>query len=151
MEKNIINEKNTINSEKEGNNNNNLENIKSKYITQIIFSYVSEKINLKLVQYNKHLQNKMDIKFINYQFFSRKYIIYEQSGIVKEYNKYNDILLYEGEYLNGKRNGKGKEYNDFNGNLIFEGEFLNGNRWNGKGYIGDRILFELKNGRGFLN
>ena len=58
-------------------------------------------------------------------------IIYELNngkGFVKEYNIYNDKLLYEGEYLDGKRNGKGKEYNIYNGKLIYEGEFVNGKR-----------------------
>ena len=57
-------------------------------------------------------------------------IIYELSngkGLVKEYNIYNNKILYEGEYLDGKRNGKGKEY-DFNGKLIYDGEFVNGKR-----------------------
>ena len=49
----------------------------------------------------------------------------------KEYNNYNNNLIFEGEYLNGKRwNGKGKEFHK--NKLIFEGEYLNGKR-NGKG------------------
>ena len=57
--------------------------------------------------------------------------IYETNGIGKEYNSYNDELLFEGEYKNGERNGKGKEYNKF-GDVLFEGEYKNGER-NGKG------------------
>ena len=64
------------------------------------------------------------INFINYMYFSGRYIIYESNGIVKEYYGYNCDLLFEGEYLNGKRNGKGKEY-FYNGKLKFEGEYLN--------------------------
>ena len=126
-----------------------IENIKSKYITQMIFSYIDEKIKLKLVKNNKQIQNKLDITIYNYMFFNEKYFIFEKNGIMKEYNKYNDELIYEGEYLNGKRNGKGKEYD--NGYLIFEGEYLNGNRWNGYEYDGyNNILYELKNGNGIL-
>ena len=49
---------------------------------------------------------------------------------IKEYNRYNFKLMFEGEYLNGKRNGKCKEYVD--GKLIFEGVYLNGKKWERK-------------------
>ena len=52
------------------------------------------------------------------------YIIFEKNRKGKEYDKYNDTLVFEGKYLNGKRNGKGKEYY-FDGRLRFEGEYLN--------------------------
>ena len=32
------------------------------------------------------------------------------NGLIKEYDKYNGELEFDGEYLNGKRNGKHKEY-----------------------------------------
>ena len=82
---------------------------------------------LEMVRFNKTLQKKLNINLINYRIFSGKYIIYESNGIVKEYDSYNDKLIFEGEYLNGKRNGKGKEYNK-KGKLIFEGEYLNGEK-----------------------
>ena len=86
---------------------------------------------------------------------SGKYVVYESNGLAKEYNVYNDKLIFEGEYLNRKRNGKGEEFDNdelvFSGEylngkrngkgkeyyediLIFEGEYLNGKKWNGKGY-----------------
>ena len=108
-----------------------LENIKSVFILEIIFSPINDKIKLKLVKYNKSLQQKINISFMNYKLYSGKYIIYKEKNKGEEYDSFNDLLLFEGEYLNGKRNGKGKEY-DFDGNLIFEGEYLNGKR-NGKG------------------
>ena len=73
----------------------------------------------------------INIKLMNYKIFSGKYIIYENKTNGKEYNGYNNKLIYEGGYLNGKRNGKGKEFND-NEKLIYEGNYLNG-KWNGKG------------------
>ena len=88
---------------------------------------MKEKIKLKIIKYNKNLQNKIDIKLINYKFYSGKYIIYENKIKGKEYQGNDDTLIYEGEYLNGERNGKGKEY-DKNGKLKFEGEYLNGKR-----------------------
>ena len=157
IQTNIINNKeNQISIEKEKyninkkNNNNLMDNIKSKYIIEMVFSYIEENLKLKMVKYNKYLQNKMDIKLDTYKFFCTKYIEYEENGIVKEYNKYNDKLIYEGEYLNGKRNGKGKEYDRYE-YLIFVGEFLKGKRWNGKGYDGyNHVLYEIKDGKGHI-
>ena len=107
-----------------------LDNVKSSYILKIFFSFVEEKKKLKLVKYNKNLQQKIDISIFNFIHFKGKYIIYKSKGKGKEYDDCND-LIFEGEYLNGERNGKGKEYDD-DGNLKFEGEYLNGKR-NGKG------------------
>jgi len=140
-----------------------LSNIKSIFIIKHIFLYIKEELKLKLINYNKALQNKININLTNYKFFSGKYIIFETKEKGKEYNAYNDNLLFEGEYLNGKRNGKGKEYYYdeiiFNGeykngkrngsgkeyefsNLIFKGEYLNGKKWNGIGYYNIDILEE---------
>ena len=133
-----------------------VENIKSKYIIKIIFTFVNERQKLKIIKHNKKLQNIIDINITNYKFLSRRYVEYEPKGIGKEYysngklkseckylngerngkgKEYNYYgkLIFEGEYLDGKRNGKGKEYDEF-GKLIFEGEYLNGNRIIGKIY-----------------
>ena len=105
-----------------------LQNIKSVFFIKIIFSFVDEERKLKMLKYNKALQNKIGINLLNYQMFKGNYIIYETDRLGKEYDFYG-TLLYEGEYLNGKRNGKGKEYCE--NVLIFEGEYLNG-KINGK-------------------
>ena len=131
-------------------NQTSLNNIKSKYIKIYIFSCFDEKRKLEIIKYCKNIQNLLDIKLINYKFFSKKHILYELNGKVKEYNGYTDKMEFEGEYLNGKRNGKGKEYYD-DGQIFFEGEYLNGKR-NGKGkeyyYLNFKISFEgeFKNG-----
>ena len=126
-----------------------LENIKSIYILKILFSPLDDGIKLKLLRYNKNLQTKIDINIMNYKRFSNKYIIKEEN-IIKEYNIYNNELIFEGEYLNGKRNRKGKEYNR-EGKLEFEGEYLQDKRWNGKGYDrNNNISYELKNGQGYV-
>ena len=101
-----------------------LENIKATYFIKLLFEYVDERQKLKVVKFNKSLQNIINISISNYKFFLQKYTIKESNGIRKEYYGRNDLLLYEGEYLNGKRNGKGKEYYN-NGKLKFEGEYLN--------------------------
>ena len=108
-----------------------LKNVNSSYFIRIIFSDINEGRKLKLLKYNKSLQKEMNINFINYKFFSGRYIIYESDKKAREYDGFNDSLIYEGEYLNGERNRKGKEYDD-EGRLEFEGEYLNGKR-NGKG------------------
>ena len=107
-----------------------LDNIKSKYIIKTFFSLLGENKKLKIVKYNKCLQDKIEINLINYKIFSGRYIQKGDKQNIKEYNLINDKLIFEGEYLKGERNGKGKEY-DYKGRLIFEGEYLNGKR-NGK-------------------
>ena len=127
-------EKKSQNLNVDGNLNKNseiLKNIKSEYTIKILFFHLDEKIKLKLIKYNKNLQNTIDINLNNYKNFTGKYLKLETR--VKEYNK-DGKLIFIGEYLNGKRwNGKGKEY-DYAGKLRFEGEYLNGNR-NGKGKL----------------
>ena len=87
-------------------NKNSFKNIKSTYIIQFIFTYLNEKTKLETIKYNKHLQNILDIKLINYKFLSRIYIIYETNRKGKEYLGWNNSLKYEGEYLNGRKNRK---------------------------------------------
>ena len=52
-----------------------IENIKSIYFIKILFSHMNEKNKLKLLKYNKNLQDTMDIKLINFKFYSGRYII----------------------------------------------------------------------------
>ena len=130
-----------------------VENIKSQYFQKILLSSLNEKTKLDLIKYNKHFQNLMDIKLINYKLYKGNYIIYETKGKGKEYF-YDGKISYEGEYLNGRRNGKWKEYNEY-GELEFEGEYLNGKR-NGKGkeYYGNGELEfegEYLNGNRIIN
>ena len=106
-----------------------LEHINSIYFRKIIFSFLEEKTKLKVIKYNKTIQNLININLLNYKISSSRYIFYETNSKGKEYNILGK-LIYEGEYLNGKKNGKGKEY--YYNELIFEGEYKNGKR-NGKG------------------
>ena len=124
-----------------------LANLKTDYFLKNIFSFINEEIKLKLIIYNKKIQNILDINIINYKFYSGKYIITENDGNVKIYN-YKHDLLYEGGYNNRKKNGKGKEYRDLS--LYFEGEFLNGKKWNGYGFCDGIKTFYLKNGKGYI-
>ena len=131
-----------------------LKKIKSDFFLKRIFILVNEEQKLKIVEYNKQLQNIIDISLINYKLFKGKYLIDESNGKVKEYIYhyfiYDNLLLYEGEYLNGQRNGGGKEYYDGN-RIAYEGEYLNGKR-NGKGkefFYEGNIRFEgdFRNGK----
>ena len=56
-----------------------LKNIKSSYFIMIVFSYLDERIKLKIIKYNKIFQNKFDINLINYKLYSGRYIIYEKA------------------------------------------------------------------------
>ena len=149
-----------------------LKNIKSSYFIKLIYTFVDEEQKLKLVKYNKSIQKNLNISIINYKFFSGRYIIYESNGFGKEYNGYDDTLIFEGEYLNGqrhgkgeeyflhgkikfegeylngKRNGKGKEYDWENGKLKFEGEYLYGKNWNGEILFEGIYLNNKRNGKG---
>ena len=126
-----------------------LDNIKSFYFIKIIFSFVNEKEKLKIIKYNKNLQNKINISIINYKFYKGKYIIYESKGIEKEYKGFieEDSFIFEGEYWNGERYGKGKEFFWYDIDLIeFEGEYKNGKR-NGFGkeyYYNGNLQFEAE-------
>ena len=140
-----------------------MEDIKSSYLIQCIFSLLNQKRNFELFKNSKNLQNKLDINIIDYKHLSRKYVIYEENGKKKEYNLDGKLLfegdylngkiigkgkeylfygklLFEGEYLNDERSGKGKEYDLF-GRLEFEGEYLKGKRLNGNGYDKKKILY----------
>ena len=79
--------------------------------------------------------------------FEGEYLNGLRNGKGKDY--FFGKLIFEGEYLNGERNGKGKEFDD-RGYLIFEGEYLNGIKWNGNGYHYDKIIYQIKDGKGYF-
>ena len=108
-----------------------LKKIKSQKTIKEIFSYMNERVKLKLTKSNKKLQTKININIMNYTFFSGRYIKYETNDEGKEISCFNGATLFEGQYKGGKRNGEGIEYSE-NGNTIFEGEYKEGKR-NGKG------------------
>ena len=73
---------------------NELENIKSEknieksieslYILKDIFSFLSEKQKLKIIIYNKYIQNKLDINIEDYKRISKRYREGERNGKGKE-------------------------------------------------------------------
>ena len=88
----------------------NIRDIKSSFIKQKIFSFLSEKQLLNMIKYNKELQNIYSIDIERFKKVSGKYKIGEKNGKGSEYLIDTNILIFEGEYLNGKKNGRGKEY-----------------------------------------
>ena len=120
-----------------------LDIIKYLFFTKILFSMQAEKNKLKLVKYNKSLQEIMDISLINYKIYSGRFIEYETKNKGEEYDAYTNKLIFSGHYLNGERNGNGKEYYK-DGKIKFEGEFSNGKRHGkGKEYYGyGQLKFE---------
>ena len=72
-----------------------LENIKSVYFLKNLFGIVEEILKLKVVKYNKGLQNNINVNLINYKTFKNKYIIYEEKGIGKEYFYYFNKLIFK--------------------------------------------------------
>ena len=87
-----------------------LRNIKSKNILKIIFSNINDERKLLLIKYNNKIKDRLNIDLINYKFLSGKYFIGKRNGKGKEYNGYNDEIIFEGDYIDGKRTGYGKEY-----------------------------------------
>ena len=152
-----------------------LENIKSKYITKMIFDHLKLIVKIRITQFNKSLVNKAEITKYHYMLLSDKYIKYKSKTKVKEYDL-DDNVIFIGEYSKGKRNGKGQEYMRYN-ILIFEGQYVNGKRhglgkeffdkkklkckgeylngklWNGIIYDPTQNKFkssEIKNGKGYV-
>ena len=150
-----------------------LEKIKSKYIFKTIISNLIYKRKLQLFKENYKIKNILKIDLIDYKILSGKYTDGKRNGYSKEYDSFNDALIfegqyiegkkfgygkeyfdshiiYEGTYLNGKRNGKGVEYYT-NGNIKFKGIFLLGVIYNGYGYNNKgEIIYKIKNGKGYI-
>ncbi len=104
-----------------------LQSVRAIFNIKIILSHLTIIKKLKMIYYNKQLQNKLGIDIDLYKKTSGRYKIGKKDGLGKEYILNTEILLYEGRYKNGKRNGYGKEYNN-KGNLIFNGIFLDGKK-----------------------
>ena len=146
-----------------------LETIKSFLCIKLIFLNLSNEKKLKIIKENKKLKKMLNVNLLDYKLVSCRYLIIYNNGYGKEYNSYNNQLIFEGEYFDRQRNGYGKEYNKINGKLLFEGKYINGKgkeyytngplkfegiyffgrRYNGRGYGDDgSVLYELVEGKG---
>ena len=119
-----------------------LSSVKSNLVLQKIFDLLKNTLCLKIISYNKSFQSKLSKNIEDFKNASKIYIILEENGKTKEYDKKSDILLFEGNCKNKKRNGFGKEY--YKGKLIFEGQYKDGlKNGPGKKYDEDgKLLFE---------
>ena len=53
--------------------NNQLKNVKSHYIIQLIFEYTTERKSLEAIRYNKNIQKRINININHYKACSEKY------------------------------------------------------------------------------
>ena len=80
--------------------------INSEYILRFIFSFLWENQKLNIISYNKQIQIKLEVNLDNYKSIYNKEKIVEKNGIVKEYVKGKNLLIFEGEYKIGKKKWK---------------------------------------------
>ena len=57
--------------------------IKSIFFINKIFTIIKGRIKLKLIKYNRFIQNEININLLNYKLFTGKYQIYEIKDIQK--------------------------------------------------------------------
>ena len=68
--------------------NNQLKNVKSHYIIQLIFEYMTERKYLEVIRYNKSIQKRINININHYKAYSEEYSSIEL-----------DIIPIKGEYV----------------------------------------------------
>ena len=139
--------------------------LKSNLVLKKLFDLLENTLCLKIISYNKLFQSKLSKNIEDFKKAAKIYIIFEDKGTTKEYDKESNDLIFEGEYKNKKRNGLGKEYSqgkllfegqykdglkngqgkkyDEEGKLLFEGIYLNGEEWEGEGQIIEKKKIDL--------
>ena len=104
-----------ISKEKEENNqiksNNQLENIKSKYILEKVFDNLEKKRILNMVKYNKNLMKRINIDINDYKEYSEKYSSIEIEIKTKnnEYCKFINLKKEEEKFYHIYFNNNSKE------------------------------------------
>ena len=106
-------------------------NIKSSLILKTIFNFMNESSKLKIVLYNKKIQNILKIDFIDYKRHSGKKIIFDENGIGSEYDCSSGQLIFKGKYFFKEKRKIGLEFKD--DKISFTGEIRNGKKWEGEG------------------
>ena len=86
------------------------ESVKSKYIQELIISFLNETYKLDLIRYNKKLQNILEININTYKEKSQSLKIGKRDGYCRIYDLYTMALKFEGEYKNGKKMEKEKNF-----------------------------------------
>ena len=101
-----------------------LENIKSKYIMQIIFDNIQIKKFLELIKYNNNIQQKLNINISNYKEYSEIYTSIEIE-IIPIKNMFTKIININNEedkkyfhiYFNGSKEETNKTFIDKSENI----------------------------------
>ena len=90
-----------------------LENVKSLYISEMLFQYLKNKRKLKIIKYNKKMQNKLKITKKDFQAY-------------KSLKEFNEQFLTNIEDIDIKELNLGKKYFGDEGlNLLGEIKFIN--------------------------
>ena len=87
-----------------------LKKVNNFHFKIFVFTMLKETRKLNIIKHNKYIQNEFHITLLDYKNESGRYIIFDGKGKGKEYNAYNNELMFEGEYKNGRINGNGIEY-----------------------------------------
>ena len=83
--------------------------IKSNYILKNVFSNLYEKRKLKLLIYNKNIQDKLGLNLEYFKTISGKEHFGGRNEIGIEYKLDTKKIIFKGQYKNGIKNGKGKD------------------------------------------
>ena len=81
--------------------NNQLKNVKSHYIIQKFFEYMTERKSLETIRYNKSIQKRIDININHYKSYSEEYTSIELDIIPLKgvYDKFININEEDKKYF----------------------------------------------------
>jgi len=87
-----------------------LEKINSKYILKHIFQFLNKKYFLKIINYNKSLQERCSIDTLEYKKYAIVYVLKDKDGNYILKSPKNNFIFYKGGYSKKAKNGFGEEY-----------------------------------------
>ena len=105
-----------------------MEEIKSKFIIKLIFSFLRRNSFLTIISYSKQFQSKLNITLNDYKFATNYHLI-QENDITKIFLKDSNILVFQGKFEKGKKI-EGKEYKM--GKKYFIGKYKNNSKYEGK-------------------
>ena len=93
--------------------NNQLKKVKSHYIIQLIFEYMTERKYLETIRYNKRIQKRIDININHYKAYSETKTLIELDIIPKkgEYGEFININEKDKKYFHIYFNDNKKKEN----------------------------------------
>ena len=75
-----------------------LNSIKSPHNLTLIFNFLYKREKLKVIIYNKELQNKLNVNIEDYKKMSGKYKEGKKNGFGRVYELETNKLIFEGEF-----------------------------------------------------